>query len=281
MPRSADSRPPRWSDLSLLLVMLFITLFVASCDDDDDTHSAEIVDEQLAGELRFANFTIPAGQRVEITDDVTITVTQRVDIGGELVAADSSGQSITLIATGDVAVSGLIRAGDSGDLDPGGDLAILSTDGTIRISESAELQAGQGFVGSDGGDLILNAESQDLQILSGAVVAAGDGGDGVLDGELLTVALALPAATEEKGVNRNAIRRSAIDAAEISGGGGGKGGDLALLASNGAVVIGDEAELRLGRGGDGADIRVTESAPARVVAGPLSYNGEVSLVPSP
>lgn len=120
--------------------------------------------ESLGGEVTAAGFLVPAGQVTRITSDLTIHASGNVEIAGDLVADESSGDGfgITIIAEGNVIISGRVETGAGA---PGSSAA------------SRSLEKGTGSDGHHAGPLVIRSNG-DIYTDVGSHLVTGDGGDG-------------------------------------------------------------------------------------------------------
>ena len=194
------------------ILALFAGIVGAGCGGHGQGGSPP--DETLTGDVTRETFSVATGRRVAYRGNLTVTC-QTATIDGELyaeeaTAAGADGSSITVVAQGDVVVSGRIAAGNGVAGGAGGSVELRSETGGITVGSetaarqdtapTAVLSAGDGADGAEGltggpggegGSIFLDCRNGTLTIHEQpGLIHVGDGGDGgrgVVGGEdLLT-----------------------------------------------------------------------------------------------
>ena len=162
------------------VVFLTMSLLAASCGeqgDKDQTPPSEVED-----------FILPSGEILVVEADLKIEVSGRIEIEGDIVASGNNGASIELIATGDILISGSVRAGDGQGGQDGGSISMNSKEGDITLESAIELHAGDAGdslvrdqSGAVGGSVLLEAKAGRATFPSGEAgqIHIGNGGDGL------------------------------------------------------------------------------------------------------
>jgi len=137
--------------------------------DNDGT----LAPASVGGEVRVADFTVPAGQTTTVTSDLTFNVAGNVRIDGQLVASPTEsdgtlGVSIAIIAQGSIEIAGIVQAGDG---------MSANATGRASIRQQPADDSAIGRDGHDGGSIQL-VSSQDISIESSASLVSGSGSDG-------------------------------------------------------------------------------------------------------
>lgn len=131
----------------------------------------------IEGTLQVGDFRLPTGHTTTVTSDVVINASGNVTISGSLVAdpaatAGGKGASITVVAQGDIQISGTVRAGDGV---PVGATTMQAT--AARSAQDSDVD----IVGEDGqpGGAVKMITSGNLSVLTGAMLIAGDGSSSI------------------------------------------------------------------------------------------------------
>lgn len=179
--------------------------------------------------IETAEFQMPAGQTMELKNDLTIRATGDVVIDGTIMPQNLNGQNLLIESEGNVTVGGTLIAGS-----------------TEAEEESSGVGSSAAESASDGGSVGIRGKN--ITIGSTASIVAGNAGKG--GGALAIVTAKARAAT-----------RGASGPLIATGGDGGTGGSVFLDAGEGTLRIDPSPDGRpiiiLGNGGNGGDATAT------------------------
>jgi len=213
-------------------VLIAACFCLSQCDDIDG--------DKLSGEIETDFFTIAAGDIKYVTDNLTVTCTGTADISGALLADSDNGQSITIIAEGDITVSGTIAAGNGSSGTNGGNLTLTSNSGDIILTDTASIRAGDG-AGGILADKSPSALQKQRNPRLSSIITGGAGGNGG------SVTLTAPQGT--------------INVAEATGiihiGNGADGTDIAI---HGEDLLTKDTDEQLTNGGGDSGLLILKAA---------------------
>lgn len=159
-------------------------------DDLDDNSFLLWLLEQLNDPTKETivarEYTLTADETREVTQDLHIIALKKATIAGNLVASQEKGQDITIDCIGNINISGIIQAGNSGDESSGGDIKITSALNGIQIEATSNIIAGDGAngtttgsAGKDGGSLALESPNGVITVANvPGLIHLGNGGNG-------------------------------------------------------------------------------------------------------
>lgn len=165
--------PHRWRGMLVWLGLASVVLPACGGFKHESTPPESPATGTLSGTTTVDTFTVGPEERIACQGDVTVNC-RTAAITGEMyaqpaTAAGADGGSITIVASGDVAVTGSVTAGA----------------GVAGGANSAGGAGGDVELRSTGGDLTVGSPTATRQDGSGSVLAGGDGavgGDGLTGG---------------------------------------------------------------------------------------------------
>ncbi len=196
--------------LALVILTTVVTGLLGSCAGLDPLGGDSNTPTSIGGTVNVVDFTVAAGQTTTVAADVVINASGNVRIEGVLASATvttagAKGYDITIVAQGDIEVTGTIQAGngaagaastaklaptmqatgDQADA-PGGDGGTieLRAGGNLTIGATASLTSGTGGIGGTGPWGGAGGSGGDVRLAAGGQLnmqgslAVGNGGDG-------------------------------------------------------------------------------------------------------
>jgi len=127
------------------LTVFFAFLFLFSCGGQGGGSDNAAAPKGISGNIEVDVYELAQGKTEEVSGDLTITSLGDIVVSGVLEASDSTGQSINLVAEGDIVVDGMAIAGAGEAGQGGGDVRLQSNNGNISIS--GNIVAGNGGSG--------------------------------------------------------------------------------------------------------------------------------------